>query len=869
MNIYNDKKKLFKISLVLVSFVIIFSFGGNTSSAASSSNIYVSTHGNDSWNGLNSTWINGTNGPKATIKSATDAVEDNGTVHIADGTYNENNITLDKSMTIIGQNIDQTIVNGENTHWIFNIANNVNVALENLTLTNGYSSGNGSAILNKGNLTVNDCAFTNNNAYDGGAIYNDHANCTVTDSTFTKNIAANMGGAIYNRYGICNVIDSTFTNNSAGIGGAIINYGGNCSVTGSTFNNNSVGLGGGAIENYGILCDVTGCAFTNNSAKIGGAIDNEAGTCNVTSSNFINNTSKSPTNGGGAICNGFSSCFVDSCNFINNTAQYFGGAVYSDNGTFSLTGSNFTNNTSFWGGAIFNDNGTIILKGSNFLNNTAQYGGAIYDETGYCSVSESTFNFNNAQYYGGAIYDKISTNTVTSCTFTNNTSYSGGAIYSNYCTLNLIGSNFNNNSASYCGALFNYGGNYTIKGSNFTNNSALKSSGGAIINFGTSCIVTDCNFTRNNALLYGGAIANLGPCNVMGSTFIGNVAGSYGSVFYNEGGTADINFCRIVGNALNVTTVYNYNGTTNALYDWWGSNSNPSVYVNEKVDATKWMVLIINPSSSIISKGSKSTVQLTLYYDNLNIFHNPGNGHVPDGTQVIFTGTLGKFSPSSAYLSNGLANSTFTAASGGLATITVKLDNQTLNTNINVTTPTASTNIPGGVYNNTQKIIISMKNAIKIYYTTNGLTPTTASTIYTAPITINSTTTLKYLTVDLAGNKSPVYTQIYTINKIAPKVTSTNPVNNAKGVSLTSGITIKFSEKISKGTNFSKLFIKNMSTGKIVKSTTIINGNTITLKMTMSRLKLNNYQVYIPTGSVKDNAGNNNSRYVLNFKTKY
>lgn len=155
-----------------------------------------------------------------------------------------------------------------------------------------------------------------------------------------------------------------------------------------------------------------------------------------------------------------------------------------------------------------------------------------------------------------------------------------------------------------------------------------------------------------------------------------------------------------------------------------------------------------------------------------------------------------------------------------------------------------------------------------IYYTLNGKTPTTISIKYNGPITIKSTTTLKYQVVDMAGNKSPIYTNIYKIDKTAPKVESTTPTKNTKNVSLTAPITIKFSEKIVKSVNFTNIYIKNLKTGKIAKSTiTSINGNTLTLKMTKSRLSLNNYQIVIPTGSVKDTVGNNNSKYLLNFKT--
>jgi hypothetical protein len=70
MNNNENTKNLIKISLLLLGICIVFSFGINTTSAANTSNIYVNSHGNDTWNGLNATWIKGTlNGPKATIRT--------------------------------------------------------------------------------------------------------------------------------------------------------------------------------------------------------------------------------------------------------------------------------------------------------------------------------------------------------------------------------------------------------------------------------------------------------------------------------------------------------------------------------------------------------------------------------------------------------------------------------------------------------------------------------------------------------------------------------------------------------------------------------------------------------------------------------
>ena len=181
--------------------------------------------------------------------------------------------------------------------------------------------------------------------------------------------------------------------------------------------------------------------------------------------------------------------------------------------------------------------------------------------------------------------------------------------------------------------------------------------------------------------------------------------------------------------------------------------------------------------------------------------------------------------------------------------------------------PVASANIKGGLYNATKTINLSMNEPGKIYYTLNGTVPTSKSTLYTGSITISSTTTLRFISIDTAGNLSPIYTEKYTIDKVMPKVVSTSPKNGATGVSRTATFAIKLSENIKSSTNWSKIYVKNLSTGKIVSITKWISGNTLYINTTSNRLSYNWYRVYIPSSAVKDYAGNNAGSYTLQFKT--
>ena len=86
------------------------------------------------------------------------------------------------NMTILGENQNNTIINGGDSKTILNIPSNVNIVISDLTLMNGYNivSGEGGGIYNNGILTLTNTTFDNNSAtYDGGAIANFGGTLTI------------------------------------------------------------------------------------------------------------------------------------------------------------------------------------------------------------------------------------------------------------------------------------------------------------------------------------------------------------------------------------------------------------------------------------------------------------------------------------------------------------------------------------------------------------------------------------------------------------------------------------------------------------------------------------------------------------------
>ena len=267
--------------------------------------VWVATTGSDDNDGSQDS-------PVATIAKAIELVAEGYTIHVGEGTYIANSLTIAKSFAMIGSG--KVIIDG-NASKIMNINENTIINFTNVAFTNALDN-YGGVMQSKGTVNLNNVSIykntqksgytstvssiyntgvmtiVNSNIYENdgyGLIFNsgnlDIINTTISNNQVTQ--GTNFA-FLYADGGIVNVINSTISDNAARLAGIWMNKG-TLNVNNATFENNEITVGNGGaihIESDKITATIKDSKFIGNKAnKDGGAIYNK-GTLNIETSIF-------------------------------------------------------------------------------------------------------------------------------------------------------------------------------------------------------------------------------------------------------------------------------------------------------------------------------------------------------------------------------------------------------------------------------------------------------------------------------------------------------------------------------------------------------------------------------------------------------
>ncbi|MCK4653806.1 MAG: right-handed parallel beta-helix repeat-containing protein, partial [Candidatus Cloacimonetes bacterium] len=325
--------------------------------------LYVSPTGSDENSGLTA------DDPLKTINFAMYMMlsneENPHTIHLAEGVYSLSDtgehfpIYMKRFISIVGENSETTVLNGENlTRLIISVFPNNNFSLQGVTITNGiadYANGGGIRCVNS-DLTITEVVIENNHATHGGGIYFYCGTLTLSNISVTNNSASNRisgsGGGIYCN-GTVNFTNVLINENYAfGSGGGIWCTGSNDE---QFFSNISVI--GNTVDWYG-----GGIAFNNCEPEL-------------SSITVTENCSQY----GGGICFADSEPIFDSENrcsiYSNTTSSNYSKDIYSDQNSITVTVDTFTvsNPTDYYAAPICNITFDILHSFSDTLINSDFY----------------------------------------------------------------------------------------------------------------------------------------------------------------------------------------------------------------------------------------------------------------------------------------------------------------------------------------------------------------------------------------------------------------------------------------------------------------------------------------------------------------
>ena len=145
---------------------------------------------------------------------------------------------------------------------------------------------------------------------------------------------------------------------------------------------------------------------------------------------------------------------------------------------------------------------------------------------------------------------------------------------------------------------------------------------------------------------------------------------------------------------------------------------------------------------------STTTTGTSIYYTTDGSTPTTSSAQYSSAVAVNTSLTLKAIATKTGWLSSNVGSATYTLNLGTLAAPTISPSSGTFVGSVNVT--------------------LSAAAGASIYYTTNGTTPTTSSTLYASPFALTQTSTVKAIAVKANYTNSPVGSATLTVQAVAP-----------------------------------------------------------------------------------------------------
>ena len=287
------------------------------------------------------------------------------------------------------------------------------------------------------------------------------------------------------------------------------------------------------------------------------------------------------------------------------------------------------------------------------------------------------------------------------------------------------------------------------------------------------------------------------------------------------------------------------------IYFYVGTDSKNITLYKVNVQPTYVITSNINGSGTVTTKIGDETVTRAASGETVTITATPATGAQLSSLTVTKT--------------DGGASVDVTSSN----TFTMPSEAVTVNATFGAGSAAAPTFLPGAsTISTTQTITLtSATENANIYYTTNGDTPTSSSTKYTGPFILGNSATVKAIAYDSSNaNPSAVSSKTYTVDAVAPTLSSTTPPNGATGRGTSGTISLTFNEAVSVA-NASGITI-SPSTGVTWGTATVDASDNKKVNIAVSGLANNTqYTVNIASGAVTDVVGNAYAGSSFSFTT--